>query len=230
VLYGGDGNDLLDGGKGADDLYGGTGDDTYIVDNVDDTVNENPGEGTDTVHTTLNAYTLGLNVENLGFIGTGNFAGTGNSLNNILSGGSGNDSLSGGAGNDTLIAGLTDTLTGGAGKDVFELSTPGSAATPAAIVIADFIHGTDKIAVRDAGFNLGTAEGKGTAIAKALPATLFSPNTDGTFATAANRFAYNTATGSLSYDPDGNGAAPALSIATLTGHPTLTGADLVYVA
>jgi Ca2+-binding RTX toxin-like protein len=99
ALYGGAGNDTLNGGVGADDMIGGTGNDTYIVDNIGDTVTENPNEGTDTVKTTLSSYTLGPNVENLTFIGTGSFAGTGNVLANIITGGAGNDALTGGGGN-----------------------------------------------------------------------------------------------------------------------------------
>ncbi|HKD28759.1 MAG TPA: peroxidase family protein [Xanthobacteraceae bacterium] len=127
TLIGGLGNDTLNGGTGADKMLGGAGDDTYIVDNVGDTVIENLNQGTDTVQTSLNTYTLGANVENLTFTGTGNFIGTGNELANAITGGAGNDTLSGGAGNDALnggtgddilIGGLgNDTLTGGAGVD-----------------------------------------------------------------------------------------------------------------
>ncbi|MGO8148184.1 hypothetical protein AB9F42_36310, partial [Rhizobium leguminosarum] len=70
TLSGGDGNDTLNGGAGADSLIGGAGDDTYIVDNAGDSVAENADEGTDTVKTVLASYTLGVNVENLTYIGT----------------------------------------------------------------------------------------------------------------------------------------------------------------
>ena len=56
----------LDGGTGADTMNGGTGNDTYFVDDVGDVVNENSGEGTDTVRVTgLAAYALTANVEKL---------------------------------------------------------------------------------------------------------------------------------------------------------------------
>ncbi|MGO7587560.1 calcium-binding protein, partial [Rhizobium leguminosarum] len=108
----GAGNDVLNGAAGADTLIGGAGNDTYIVDHAGDIVTEAAGAGTDTVRTTLATYTLGTNVENLTFIGTGTFVvGTGNALNNVIVGGSGSNTLTGGAGNDTL--------TGGAATDVF---------------------------------------------------------------------------------------------------------------
>ena len=114
LLDGGAGNDTLDGGLGADTMSGGLGNDTYIVDNVGDQVLENPGEGTDTVQTTLASLTLAANVETLTFIGAGGFTGTGNALANTINGGAGGDTLSGGLGNDTLNGNAgADTLTAG---------------------------------------------------------------------------------------------------------------------
>jgi Ca2+-binding RTX toxin-like protein len=111
TLLGMGGNDTLIGGAGvANQLQGGVGDDTYIL-TVADTVIELAGEGIDTVITaTLASYTLGANVENLTYTGTGNFAGSGNGLDNVITGGSGNDTLKGGGGDDILI--------GGAGTDL----------------------------------------------------------------------------------------------------------------
>ncbi|GAA0645100.1 Ig-like domain-containing protein [Brevundimonas lenta] len=105
TLLGMGGNDRLIGGSGvANQLQGGTGDDTYVL-TIADTVVELAGEGNDTIETTLAAYTLGANVENLLYTGTGNFAGTGNALDNVIRGGLGNDTFKGGAGNDTLFGG-----------------------------------------------------------------------------------------------------------------------------
>ncbi len=87
TLVGGTGNDTLNGGAGADTMAGGTGNDTYFADNAGDVMNENVGEGTDTVRTTLSSYTLGINLENLTFIGAGSFTGTGNTLSNVITGG-----------------------------------------------------------------------------------------------------------------------------------------------
>jgi Ca2+-binding RTX toxin-like protein len=126
ILTSGAGNDTLSGGAGADHLAGGAGNDTYIVDNTGDVVTEVASAGTDTVKTTLLSYTLGVNVENLIFSGTGNFAGTGNALANVIKGGAGNDTLSGLAGNDTFNLGAaftaSDKIDGGSGTDTLNLS------------------------------------------------------------------------------------------------------------
>ncbi|WP_431854523.1 DUF4347 domain-containing protein [Azospirillum sp.] len=105
ALTGNAGNDTLDGGAGNDTLIGGAGDDTYYVDSAADVVTEVAGAGTDTVRTTLASYTLGSTVENLTYDGSGNFAGTGNTVANQITGGAGNDTLTGGAGADTLEGG-----------------------------------------------------------------------------------------------------------------------------
>ena len=120
TIFAGDGADRLDGGLGADTLWGEAGNDIYIVDNAGDQVLENPGEGTDTVQTSLNAYTLAAtDVENLVFIGVGSFTGTGNDLANAITGGGGDDTLNGAGGNDTVNGGAgADVLSGGLGDDV----------------------------------------------------------------------------------------------------------------
>ena len=121
ILFGNGGSDQLDGGTGADTMHGGTGNDTYIVDDSGDSVNENSGEGTDTVRTTLAAYTLGANVEHLRYTGAGSFTGTGNDLNNEIAGGGSADTLYGLDGHDYLIGnGGDDDLYGGDGHDTLQ--------------------------------------------------------------------------------------------------------------
>ncbi|SMH60652.1 calcium-binding protein [Azospirillum agricola] len=102
TLDGGDGHDRLDGGLGADLLIGGAGHDDYIVDDIGDVVVEDAVPGIDEVFTSLNAYGLSDNVENVIFTGTGDFTGTGNGISNYLKGGAGNDTLDGGAFNDSM--------------------------------------------------------------------------------------------------------------------------------
>ncbi|MDH4568148.1 heme peroxidase, partial [Pseudomonas sp. BN414] len=115
-LFGAAGNDVLIGEGGADAMVGRGGDDIYGVDNALDTVIEFDAGGTDSVLTTLSSYTLGANVENLMFLGSGSFNGTGNELNNGLIGGASADVLTGGAGNDSMVGGLgNDTFVFAAG-------------------------------------------------------------------------------------------------------------------
>lgn len=128
VLFGGLGADTLTGGGGDDVMFGGVGDDTYVV-GAGDSILELANEGTDTVRTTLDGYTLGWNFENLAYAGANAFTGIGNTVNNVITGGAGNDSLSGllgadtlngGAGNDTLDGGIgADLLVGGVGDDTY---------------------------------------------------------------------------------------------------------------
>ena len=119
VLTGNSASNTLNGGAGADIMSGGLGDDTYVLDNIDDFVIENPGEGTDLVQTSL-TYTLTENVENLTLTGTAPINGTGNALDNVITGNSGRNTLTGGAGNDTLIGlGGADTMIGGTGNDMY---------------------------------------------------------------------------------------------------------------
>ncbi len=116
TLEGMDGDDLLDGGTGADILRGGRDDDVYVVDHVQDSVAEVSGElgGIDTVRSSI-SYTLGAFTENLVLTGSSAIDGTGNSLNNEITGNSAANRLAGGdsptgdemtglGGNDTYIA------------------------------------------------------------------------------------------------------------------------------
>ena len=124
---------------------------------------------TDTVETGLSRHTLGTSVENLVYTGTAAFTGTGNVLNNAITGGAGNDTLSGGDGNDTLTGGAgNDTLNGGAGNDTLD----GGAGTDTLVgglgddiyvvdVATDIVTeaanaGTDTVQTGLASYNLGT--------------------------------------------------------------------------
>lgn len=111
MLTGGAGNDTIDGGQGADTMQGGNGDDVYIVDHGGDVVMEYPGGGTDTVRTSLGAYTLTSDVEALIYVGIGDVGLIGNAGANTIQGGIGNDTLDGGTGIDSLL--------GGAGNDTY---------------------------------------------------------------------------------------------------------------
>jgi Ca2+-binding RTX toxin-like protein len=125
TLAGGAGNDRLDGGDGADLMRGGTGNDTYYVNSALDRVEERPGEGMDTVFSTV-SYALSENVESLHLSGPGALNGTGNALDNALYGNGAANVLDGGAGNDIFNGnGGNDTFIGGAGDDLFYVVSGG---------------------------------------------------------------------------------------------------------
>jgi Ca2+-binding RTX toxin-like protein len=114
VITSGAGDDVLDGGPGADNMAGGPGNDTYIVDDPGDTVTETWFEGTDVVLSSI-SYSLpsvqnGLIVENLTLTGTAAINGTGNTLDNVLTGNSAPNVLAGWLGNDTYVVDPTDTV------------------------------------------------------------------------------------------------------------------------
>src|SRR4029077_20642849 len=113
TLTGGNGNDTLDGGAGDDIMIGGACQRTQFVDSNRDAITEAANAGTDEVRTAFTSYALAANIENLTYIGTGNFSGAGSDVNNVITGGAGDDTLSGGLGDDTLDGGAgTDTLIG----------------------------------------------------------------------------------------------------------------------
>ena len=144
-LLGGAGNDTLIGSEtGAlvgDTLLGGHGDDLYLIGNAFDLIVEDPGEGFDEVRTDLAAYTLAANVEALTYTGTAAFSGTGNALDNLITGGGGADSLDGGAGNDTLVGGL--------GDDTYVVDSAGD------VVMEQPGEGTDEVRTGLAAYVLG---------------------------------------------------------------------------
>lgn len=119
VLGGNSGANVLDGEAGADTLWGGKGDDTYHLDNVDDLVSEQEGQGNDTVFSRV-SFALPDNLETLRLLGSSSISASGNALNNVLAGNSAANTLNGGAGNDKLWGGDgADDLWGGRGADEF---------------------------------------------------------------------------------------------------------------
>jgi Ca2+-binding RTX toxin-like protein len=126
-MSGAGGDDYIDGQEGADEMWGGDGNDTFVVDNVGDQVIEFDVPGWDQLQTSLAFYMLPANVEELVYIGGGNFHGIGNSLTNHLYGGAGNDILSGGAGADHMVgkAGNDTYYVENAGDTISELANQG---------------------------------------------------------------------------------------------------------
>jgi hypothetical protein len=223
TITGGAGADHLDGGAGADKLIGGAGDDTYVVDNTGDKVTELAGGGHDTVETSLGAFTLAAEVEDLTYTGAASFNGTGNASDNAVTGGAladtlsgkdgndvlsgmgGNDNLSGGNGNDFLLGGLgADKLAGGAGADTFAYNSSADGGD----TITDFDTTMDHFQLSGAGFGIGSA-------ADITFVSGINPMASGAGATLL----YNTRTGAILWDHDGAGGDAAVLLATLSTHP-----------
>jgi Ca2+-binding RTX toxin-like protein len=155
TVHGDGGDDRLNGGRGVDEMHGGSGNDIYLVDNADDQVVENAGEGTDRVAATI-SYTLADEVEELALKGNSDIDGTGNGGanrligndgDNTLAGMAGHDFLNGGNGDDVLIGGDgRDIMIGGAGNDRYVFGAVSD--SPAGLgrdVIRDFVPGNDII-------------------------------------------------------------------------------------
>lgn len=173
TLNGEAGNDWLDGGAGDDVMTGGAGDDSYVVNSALDSVVEQAGGGTDTVYASI-GYVLANEVENLVLTG-GAHAGTGNALDNGITGTSGNDTLDGAAGADQLSGGLgNDTyLVDNLGDVVSEASGGGYDTVRASI---DYVLGAELEALA----LKGTARhATGNALANALTGTTGDDTLDG---------------------------------------------------
>lgn len=119
LLIGNQGNNTINGSSGADTMQGGAGDDSYLVDNPGDVVIELADEGHDSVSSLLETYVLPDHVEDLtGYHSNNALIGTGNALDNLITGRNVNDSLTGLGGDDTILgANGSDTLLGGDGND-----------------------------------------------------------------------------------------------------------------
>lgn len=233
TLKGNDQANILDGGAGVDKLIGGAGDDTYIVDLTSagmpqDIIIDSAGNDTLQLRGTssnTNAVTWILtNAENLDASATGssklfltgNAADnilTGNDARNLLKGYAGNDTLSGGDGSDVLAGGSgNDTLTGGNGDDQFVFETALNATTNVDS-ITDFQASTESIYLAKNIFNALKHSGE-------LAATNFVAGNHVQAQDADDHILYDTVSGALSYDADGNGSKAAVQFATLVGVPT----------
>jgi Ca2+-binding RTX toxin-like protein len=132
LLIGNGGNDQLYGGSGLDRMVGGLGNDIYRIDDGNDVIEENAGEGSDMLWLE-NAFKTVFkladynSLENFFYQGSTGLTVTGVDAGSSIYTGAGADTLDGGAGADTLNGGDgadvliggggTDNLSGGAGDD-----------------------------------------------------------------------------------------------------------------
>ena len=159
----------------------------------------------------------------------GNDSIVGTAGDDTIFGGAGNDTVLGAGGNDVVqgndgvdwVEGGTgnDTLSGGSGTDTFAFREAGAAN---ADVVTDFASNWDDIRLDAAGFAAIGATGRFAA----ADVRFFA----GAGATgghdADDRVVYNTTTGQLFYDADGNGAGSAQLIATLQSGAALAATDI----
>jgi serralysin len=228
-LNGGNGNDHLIGGAGADQLSGGTGIDTvdYSASSggVRINISANVGLDNDAQGDRFNSVEAVIgSAFNDRFTGATQFGDDfrggdgddtllGQAGDDLLFGQDGADTLTGGNNNDLLDGGAgADVLNGGAGLDAFVFSSvlgAGNVDTITGFNVAD-----DAIHLSVAVF--GVAAGTLAASAFVIGAAAVD---------ADDRIIYNTATGALFYDPDGNGAGAAVQFAQLAAGLGLTNAD-----
>lgn len=217
-IRGNDGANILDdGGPGAaDTMIGHLGDDTYAVHNAGATIVEALGEGQDTLATSV-SFTLaaGVSVEAMrttASSGTATIGLTGNEFGQEIVGNAGANRLDGKDGADTLF--------GSGGGDTFVFSTTlgiGNVDT-----ISDLKTGVDKIELASVVFT--------TLAAGALAAAAFVATATGVALDASDRIIYDTDSGALLYDADGDGVgSAAIQFATLDPGLGLSASDFVVV-
>jgi Ca2+-binding RTX toxin-like protein len=247
IINGNAGNNILTGNAGKDSLIGNGGDDIFVVNitstgSLEDSVTA--GIGIDTLKLVGNSYTsttaknltLALTIENLDISGTGtallNLNGTvlendltGNDANNVMKGLAGADTLVGGAGDDVLIGGLdSDTITGGLGADIIWFDKALGASN--IDTITDFTSGSDKLQFSKIAAGLSSFGALGQLNAADLR---FEANATGIASSTDARLVYNTSTGELAYDTDGNGIAASVALEMLAAAPTLAASDIWLV-
>jgi Ca2+-binding RTX toxin-like protein len=233
---GGYGDDSLDGKQGADTMMGGDGNDTYYVDNIKDVITEedqaeSAAGDDDLVYSTAASYTLPANVEHVIIDGKSKGNATGNELNNHITGNAAVNTLIGLGGDDTFDSGSgNDTLSGGDGADTYIFSS-GIKGSKNVDTIKDFVPGEDKIYLSADIFTkiasgLGLIDGNDPIALSDGDYFLSAPKVKATSAT--DLILYDSNTGRVYYDADGNGKGAADWFITLTGHPALT-ADDIYI-
>ncbi len=211
TLNGGDGNDTLHGGIGADILDGGEGRDKadyrYSTAAVTVDLAANTASGGDATGDTFSSIeNVGGSAFNDTLIGNNeNNSLYGNDGDDILSGGDGRDYIRSGEGNDTIVF---DTA----------LDTVSNRDT-----IGDFVTDQDKLALDNSVFSALVDEG-------VLSVENFQSNATGIAADANDYILYNTTSGILSYDADGNGAGVAVDFAKLSSNPEVKASDIMIVS
>ena len=215
LLIGGPGANTLDGSgfTGALVIYEGRGGDDILIGRA--TGNDRVRAAGDADFSLSDSQLIGLGTDSLqdidqahliGYAGANRFDASAFSLGAVI--------INAGAGNDTLIGGAgNDTLTGGAGADRFRFQAAPNATTNRDAITDFSLAQGDTIELENAVFTALLTPGP-------LAASAFFIGAAST--TADHRILYNTTTGQLAYDADGNGAGAAVAFATLTPGLALT--------
>ena len=149
--------------------------------------------------------------------------------NDTIFAGSGNDTVMGQNGNDRIHGGSgNDVLTGGTGgsdnNDTFVFDTALNASTNVDAITDFAANNVDKIELDQSVF-------AALSVSASLAGQNFSANAGGNAADADDFILYDTSTGNLYYDADGNGdGAAKILFATLTATGTVDATDFRVVA
>jgi Ca2+-binding RTX toxin-like protein len=213
TLLGNDGDNYLDGKAGADHMEGLEGNDRYYADNAGDVMTEFVGDGNDTVIAQANVTLAGgSEIELLRTSGSAtayNVNLNGNEFDQTIQGNAGKNVINGRDG--------SDTLTGYGNDDIFRFNTALGAGN--VDEITDFNVADDTIQIDDAHFG-GLALGT-------IGADQF--HIGASAADAQDRIVYNSATGALYFDSNGNAAGGAIQFATLDTGLAMTHNDFVVI-
>ncbi len=125
------GNDTLIATSAGERLAGGSGDDRYWINDASTVILEAASAGNDTVLSSLASYTLPDNVDNLqlstnadlNMAQVAHADGTGNDLNNRITGNAQSNILRGMGGDDFLVGGPAESPIGGSGNDTIDGGT-----------------------------------------------------------------------------------------------------------
>lgn len=220
-IKGNAGNNTLSGGLGLDTLEGGLGDDTYILTDSGDLIIDEGGMDTIKAPSSIDLSSFPM-IEAAELIGMSNSTITGNSASNNLVGNPGDNLLEGGLGQDTLI--------GGEGGDGFLVGFNGQGY--GGDLIEDFNAAEDLLMIDLASFGLAPSIlakfESGLVKADQL---VIGINGRPVAADENDHFLLDQSTGSLWFDPDGNGELEAYEVAKLTAEAAaqVTNANLYMV-
>jgi Ca2+-binding RTX toxin-like protein len=212
TIIGNAGENILNGKGGADTMRGYAGNDIYYVDNANDVIVEASNQGDDIVAvTTSYALASGVSVERVNTTSQGGTYAinlTGNAFGQMLIGNAGDNVLNGKGG--------VDTLRGNTGSDTFVFDTAVGASN--VDTVADFNVAADTIALGHSVFGLA---------AGALGQTAFHTGTAA--ADASDRVIYDSASGNLYFDADGNASGVAVLFARLSTGLSVTHDDFIVI-